>query len=132
MSLSEYTILVVDIIPTDMLLLTILLKQMHFRVLTATDEAQALEQARQLNPDLILLDIYMPQNSGFKVAEILQNQETTRHIPILYIVDMGEYPIFTPEGQLLSQALCIERPFDMRQLLRIIFRRLKITQNPII
>ena len=53
MSLSPYTILVADYIPTDMLLFQILLAQAHCRLLTATDGHDALHQAAQYHPDLI-------------------------------------------------------------------------------
>ncbi|WP_455665119.1 response regulator [Phocaeicola sp.] len=129
MSLSPYTILVADYIPTDMLLFQILLAQAHCRLLTATDGHDALHQAAQYHPDLILMDIYMPGISGFEVASALAQQEATRHIPVLYVVNMGDCPVFTPDGKVLAQEEYIEKPFDMRQLVKRILQRLAAAKS---
>ena len=124
MALSKYTILVANCIPTDMLLFNVLLKQAHCHLLTATDGHDALHQAQETHPDLILLDLYMPGMSGFEVANALAQQEDTRKIPILYVIDMGDYPVFTPDGRLLTQKEYIEKPFHMHQLVKRILQRL--------
>ncbi len=125
MALSKYTILIADYIPTDMLLFKILLKQAHCRLLTATDADTALILAKNQHPDLILLDVNMPDLNGFEVAKILQKDSYTCQIPILYIIDMGDYPVFTPNGKLLSSEEYIEKPYDMKQLVARILQRLK-------
>lgn len=122
MSLSKYTILVADYIPTDMMLLKIQLNRLHSRLLFATDGFEVLRQVEKKRPDLILMDLYMPGISGFEVADVLAQQEYTRKIPIIYIVNMGDYPIYTPDGRLLSQKEYIEKPFDMRQLVKRILQ----------
>lgn len=128
MALSKYTILVAEYIPTDILLFKILLKQAHCRLLTATDGFNALQQARQEHPDLLLVDVQMPGMSGFEVANALQQDAMTKKIAILYVADMGDYPFFTPEGRMLSPNEYIEKPFDMRQLVKRILQRLKETE----
>ena len=122
MALSKYTILVADYIPTDMMLLKIQLNRLHSRLLFATDGFEVLRQVEKKRPDLILMDLYMPEISGFEVADVLAQQEYTRKIPIIYIVNMGDYPIYTPDGRLLSQKEYIEKPFDMRQLVKRILQ----------
>lgn len=122
MALSKYTILVADYIPTDMMLLKIQLNRLHSRLLFATDGFDVLRQVEKKRPDLILMDLYMPGISGFEVADVLAQQEYTRKIPIVYIVNMGDYPIYTPDGRLLSQKEYIEKPFDMRQLVKRILQ----------
>lgn len=125
MALSRYTILVADYIPTDMLLLKILLQQAHCRLFTATDGIHALEQARKIHPDLILLDVHLPEINGFEVAAALQNEESTRNIPILYVADMGDYPILTPEDRMLEKDEYIEKPYKSRGLVKRILKRLE-------
>lgn len=125
MALSRYTILVADYIPTDMLLLKILLQQAHCRLFTATDGIHALEQARKIHPDLILLDVHLPEINGFEVAAALQNEESTRNIPILYVADMGDYPILTPEDRMLEKDEYIEKPYKIRGLVKRILKRLE-------
>lgn len=125
MSLSKYTILVADYIPTDMLLFKILLKQAHCRLLTATDGPHVIRKAKENHPDLILLDIHMPGLDGFEVAAVLQAGEDTRNIPILYVADLGDYPVLTPEGKFLSREEYIEKPFDIGTLVKRILQRLE-------
>ena len=124
MALSKYTILVADYIPTDMMLFKILLNRAHCRLLFATDGFDVLCQVKEEHPDLILMDLYMPGMSGFEVANALAQQEDTRKIPILYVIDMGDYPVFTPDGRLLTQKEYIEKPFHMHQLVKRILQRL--------
>lgn len=128
MALSKYTILVAEYIPTDILLFTILLKQAHCRLFTATDGSDALQQARQEHPDLLLVNVQMPGMSGFEVANALQQDAMTKTIAILYVADMGDYPFFTPEGRMLSPEEYIEKPFEMNQLVKRILQRLKKTE----
>ena len=53
--------------------------------LVASDGVQALSQARQLKPDLILLDILLPDLDGLSVCEILRRQPATRKIPVIFM-----------------------------------------------
>ena len=53
--------------------------------LVASDGVQALRQARQLKPDLILLDILLPDLDGLSVCEILRRQPITRKIPVIFM-----------------------------------------------
>jgi CheY-like chemotaxis protein len=53
--------------------------------LVATDGVQALTQARQFKPDLILLDILLPDLDGLSVCEILRRQPATKNIPVIFI-----------------------------------------------
>ena len=53
--------------------------------LVANDGVQALSQARQYKPDLILLDILLPDLDGLSVCEILKRQPGTRKIPIIFM-----------------------------------------------
>ena len=53
--------------------------------LVANDGIQALSQARQLKPDLILLDILLPDLDGLSVCEILRRQPATKKIPVIFM-----------------------------------------------
>ena len=69
---SEYKILIVDDVMSNVLLLKVLLTNEKFNIVTATNGQQALEQVKKENPDLILLDVMMPDMSGFEVAQRLK------------------------------------------------------------
>lgn len=125
MALSKYTILVADYISTDILLFKILLQQAHCHLLTASTGAKTLELAKKKHPDLILLDIDMPDMSGFEIEAALKSEDEMRDIPILFVVDMGDYPIVLPNGKILSKEEYIEKPYDLRLLVKRILKRLE-------
>jgi DNA-binding response OmpR family regulator len=54
--------------------------------------AQARSVARKFNPDLILLDVVMPDQSGFAVCEALQSDPATRHIRVIFISALSGTP----------------------------------------
>src|ERR1700678_2379907 len=56
-----------------------------YEFLVATDGVQALSQARQFKPDLILLDILLPDLDGLSVCEILRRQPATKKIPVIFM-----------------------------------------------
>jgi len=56
-----------------------------YEFIVASDGVQALSQARQFKPDLILLDILLPDLDGLSVCEILRRQPSTRKIPIIFM-----------------------------------------------
>ena len=68
---SEYKILIVDDVMSNVLLLKVLLTNEKFAIATANNGRQALEQVDKERPDLLLLDVMMPDLSGFEVAQRL-------------------------------------------------------------
>lgn len=54
------------------------------RVILARNGQQALERARELSPDLILLDVLMPEMNGYQVIQALQQDDATRQIPVIF------------------------------------------------
>ncbi|HDH00774.1 MAG TPA: response regulator, partial [Nitrospirae bacterium] len=57
----------------------------EFEVMTASQGREGINLAREKNPDLILLDINMPQMSGPEIAEILFHDQRTKHIPVIFL-----------------------------------------------
>ena len=62
-----------------------LLNRQDFTLLTPRTGQEALEAAREEKPDLILLDLYMPDMNGYDVCRELKNDPATEHIPVLII-----------------------------------------------
>lgn len=81
----EGTILVVDDLPDNLNVLLDFLSKEGFKVLVAKGGNAALKKAAYAHPDLILLDVMMPDLSGFKVCEILKSQANTQDIPIIFM-----------------------------------------------
>ena len=79
------SILIVDDNPANLRLLHTLLDERGFDVRVATGGVSALRSVRAEAPDLILLDIEMPDLSGYDVCRELKKDSTTRDVPILFI-----------------------------------------------
>lgn len=78
-------ILIVDDQPKTLRLLTTMLEKQGFRVRTAIDGDVALEAVANQLPDLILLDIMMPNMNGYEVCQKLRAAEATQNIPIIFL-----------------------------------------------
>jgi len=80
---SKKKILVVEDSPTQALHTQALLEQEGLKVLLAYDGREGLKMARQLHPDLIVLDVQMPGMNGFQVCQQLKGEPATEDIPII-------------------------------------------------
>lgn len=82
-------ILVVDDIPTNRALLKAKLTTAYYDVITADGGAEGLAMARSEQPDMILLDVMMPDIDGYTVCERLKEDPLTAHIPVIMITASG-------------------------------------------
>ena len=83
-------ILVVDDTPANLRLLTDLLAKHGYRVRPASDGALALKSVAAKNPDLILLDVSMPDMDGYEVCRRLKADEQSSRIPVIFISAFGD------------------------------------------
>jgi PAS domain S-box-containing protein len=79
------TILIVDDMPANLTLLVHHLECMGHQVLIAEDSEEALERASLTSPDLILLDVVMPDIDGFETCRRLKAAESIRQIPVIFM-----------------------------------------------
>ena len=86
---SEYKILIVDDVMSNVLLLKVLLTNEKFQIATAINGNQALEQVKKENLDIILLDVKMPDMSGYEVAQRLKCDPSTMDIPIIFLTALN-------------------------------------------
>jgi class 3 adenylate cyclase len=85
LTLQNKAVLVVDDNMANLQLLTTLLKRQGYILYQAQSGAEALEKVRSKPPDLILLDIRMPEMDGFEVCRRLKANNDTRDIPVIFI-----------------------------------------------
>ncbi len=81
---------IIDDAPGNLAVLSDMLSEADYRVLVATDGLSALEQIECLKPDIILLDIMMPRIDGFETCHRLKNNQSTAHIPIIFMTGLSE------------------------------------------
>ena len=89
-ALVSRSILVVDDKPNNLRLITQYLKEAKYKVLIVQTGARAIEVAKSLQPDLILLDVMMPGIDGFSVCRHLKESPQTKHIPIIFMTALTE------------------------------------------
>jgi two-component system, sensor histidine kinase and response regulator len=80
----QQTLLVVDDHPLNVLVLYHALRA-EYRVLRASNGVEALHVCRSQRPDLVLLDVMMPDMDGFEVCRQLKNDPATRNIPVIFV-----------------------------------------------
>jgi diguanylate cyclase (GGDEF)-like protein len=88
--LPQSSILIVDDNPINIKVLWRFLKSVGYRVLTASDGTNALEQVKNFPVDLIILDVMLPDLCGFEVCKSLQRDEKTQNIPIIFITSLND------------------------------------------
>ncbi len=122
------TILIVDDNLDNVNLLDKILKKSGFQTLKGYNGEEAVELARRELPDLILLDIMMPIMDGFTACEIIKQDESTKHIPILMLTAKQEINDKV-KGLEIGADDYITKPFHLQELLARIKSRLKLTHE---
>jgi two-component system alkaline phosphatase synthesis response regulator PhoP len=109
-------ILVVDDEDQILKLLTMRLQINNYEVVSAKDGYQCIQMAKEEKPDLILLDIKMPNGGGINVFETLRNNIDTEIIPVIFITS---YPSLEVKNQVTEMGASgfIAKPFDIEDLL---------------
>jgi Signal transduction histidine kinase len=112
---SDYKILIVDDVVSNVLLLKILLSNEKFQVCTANCGNMCIEQAKSEKPDLILLDVMMPDISGFDTAVILKKDPETKDIPIIFLTALNN-PSDLVHGFQVGASDFLTKPFNKEEL----------------
>jgi len=109
-------ILIADDEPDTAGLLKRIANRAGFDVETAADGIIAVQLATELLPDLILLDIQMPNLNGFQVMEKLRQEQLTRQIPIIVITAAATQPADVVRGIEIGADDYITKPFNYQEL----------------
>ena len=133
---SDYKILVVDDVMSNVLLLKILLTNEQFQVITCSNGNSCLELARTEHPDLILLDVMMPDISGFDTCSELRKDEETKDIPVIFLTALNN-PADLVHGFQVGGNDFLTKPFNkeelvmrvMHQISLVAAKRIIVSQN---
>jgi two-component system cell cycle response regulator DivK len=118
-------ILIVEDNPISLTLLKQLLKAHGYEVLGTSEGLQALDLAREEQPDLILMDIRLPDISGFEVTRLLKQDQRTKAIPIVAVTALAS-PEYEKKGLESGCDAYIPKPITLGNFLRTIESFLKI------
>lgn len=113
---SKYTILIVDDVISNVLLLKVLLGKEKYNILIASGGREAIEITVNQQPDLILLDVMMPEMTGFEVAAHLKNNTKTANIPIIFLTALNSTEDIVKGFQAGANDF-ITKPFNKEELL---------------
>jgi two-component system alkaline phosphatase synthesis response regulator PhoP len=91
------------------------LAQQDFEVFTAADGLQALNEARRILPDVILLDLMLPDLDGFTVCQLLRAQPSTSDVAVIIVSALSGQTV-SAQGLSLGVAGCLRKPVDLRSL----------------
>lgn len=86
----DFTVLLVDDDPDILEFLSYALKKEGYNVFTANDGEEGVEQAKKLNPDLILLDVMMPKIDGIEACQIIRNELSINKPIIAFLTSRSE------------------------------------------
>ena len=87
---EQRTILIVDDTPENLKVLIAFLEQFDFRIMVAQGGETALKRVQYVVPDIILLDVLMPDMNGFETCRRLKEHEATRDIPVIFMTALSE------------------------------------------
>ncbi len=123
--LEQADILIVDDTPENLRLLSNMLSRRGYRVRKAISGSMALTAVETLAPDLILLDIMMPDMDGYALCDRLKGDQRTRDIPVVFLSALNDVfdkvKAFTVGG-----ADYIAKPFQIEEVLARVHHQLRI------
>ena len=122
---SDYKILIVDDVVSNVLLLKILLTNEKFQVCTASNGNMCIEMAKSEHPDLILLDVMMPDLNGFDTAVILKKDPETLDIPIIFLTALNN-PNDLVKGFQVGANDFLTKPFNKEELVMRVMHQIQL------
>ncbi|MEB3280714.1 MAG: adenylate/guanylate cyclase domain-containing protein [Lyngbya sp.] len=124
-SAPQKSILVIDDTPINLTLLTRMLKTQGYEVRVAPTGSLALRSIQTSPPDLILLDIMMPEMDGYNVCRLLKAQAETREIPVIFLSALDEASDKVKAFE-MGGVDYITKPFQLTEVLARIENHLRL------
>jgi twitching motility two-component system response regulator PilH len=90
MFMSVKKVLVVDDSPTDLANIKNIVTEAGCIVVTAANGKEAVEKAKEEKPDLIFMDIIMPDMDGYAACRLLSNEAVTKSIPVVFVTSKNQ------------------------------------------
>ncbi|WP_346858594.1 response regulator [uncultured Draconibacterium sp.] len=123
-------ILAIDDQPDNLITIKAVVKMLlpDYEVVTAMSGTQGIEQAREHQPDVILLDIIMPGMDGYEVCKLLKEDELTKHIPVVMVTALRTDSNSKVRALDLGADAFVSKPFEPVELaaqLKVILRTKK-------
>lgn len=102
------------------------LESRGYDVVTAVNGNEGLDKVEKENPDLIVLDIMMPEMDGTEMAQRLRENPHSRKIPIIFLTCLVEKEESKFAGHIIGNNFFLAKPFDSQELIGLIDKQLNI------
>ncbi|MCX5748811.1 MAG: response regulator [Candidatus Saganbacteria bacterium] len=96
------------------------LTKANYEVIKVTKGAEVVEKAKAQRPDLILLDIMLPDMDGGEVEALLQEDDTTKNIPVVILTALYTKSDERTKGNYSGNNIFLAKPFEPDKMLKII------------
>lgn len=126
--INQPKILLIDDTPEHIEASVAILCQNNFKVRIATKGLTALKLIEQHQPDLILLDVYMPEMDGFEVCKMIKSNIEFNNIPIIFLTSSNDEESIKKGFELGAQDYVI-KPFNISELLARVNTHIKLKQQ---
>ncbi len=122
-------ILIIDDDPDQVETVSMMLESKGFEPIAAYDGKEGLAKAKSEKPDLIILDVMMPNMDGYEVSKELKKDETLENIPVIMLTAVGEHVSGTKyshaSGMELEADDFFQKPVEPKQLVERVAELLK-------
>lgn len=124
-SAEDFSVLIVDDVPTNVMLVQAILKKEGYTLLTCDSGAKALRIAEEKHPNLMLLDIMMPQMDGYEVLQHLKANPETKNIPVIIMSALSDMQSIV-KGYQLGAVEYVTKPFQREELIKRVAHRYEL------
>ncbi|MBT5229731.1 MAG: response regulator [Methylococcales bacterium] len=110
-------VLIVEDSPTELHILRTIMEKNNFVVSVANNGIEGIEMVKRSPPDIILMDVVMPEMNGFKATRALKKDEATSHIPIIMVTTKAQE---TDRVWAMRQGVdaYLNKPVDAKELMK--------------
>ena len=122
-------ILIVDDSPSQLMGIRRIVEKLGHEALTAEDGAAGVELAKKELPDLILMDVVMPNLNGFQATRSISREPTTKHIPVI-LVTTKDQETDRMWGMRQGARAYLTKPFSEEELAEVILGNLGGGEGP--
>lgn len=129
-SIDKPLILIVDDVPNNLKVLARMLEKEGYEITIATTGQKALSIIENVTPDLILLDVMMPEMDGYETCKIIKSKERFANVPIIFLTVRSDVKDIV-KGFELGASDYLTKPFNLQELIIRVktHLKLKITQD---
>lgn len=123
--MTKKKILVVEDSPTTMDIKCSILEGAGFNTIRATEGIEAVQKVRKENPDLVLLDIKLPDMDGYQICRLMKRDEALKHIPVVMATASKTEKKDEFWGLQVGADAYLILPFEPKDLINVVNKALK-------